>query len=43
MFMHQVTHMIGGDGFDIHFVFDILHHICGICAALYSYKWLKAK
>jgi len=39
MLFHQVTHMIGGDGFDIHFVFDVLHHVIGVWTIMNAYKY----
>lgn len=41
MIVHQVTHIMGGDRFDIHFVFDTLHHVLGIWAIIYAYKWAR--
>ena len=41
MIYHQISHLAGGDRFDIHFCFDILHHALGICAIYYSYKLIK--
>ena len=41
MIYHQISHLVGGDKFDIHFTFDILHHTLGICAIYFSYKLAK--
>ncbi len=38
---HQLIHLFSGDGFDIHFVLDVTHHILGIWATIAAYKWVK--
>jgi len=38
---HQVIHLASGEGIDIHFFLDITHHILGIIAIVFSYKWIK--
>ena len=40
---HQVIHLSSGEGIDIHFFLDLTHHILGIFAVYYSYKWAKQK
>jgi len=30
-----------GEGIDLHFFLDLTHHVLGITAIVYSYKWLK--
>ena len=37
---HQVVHLINGEGFDIHFIIDITHHIIGFWACWAAYKWV---
>ena len=41
MMVHQITHLIGGDRFDIHFCFDLLHHTFGIIAIIAIYKQIQ--
>ena len=41
MIYHQISHLVGGDRYDIHFNFDILHHALGFCAIYFSYKLIK--
>ncbi|WP_297956611.1 hypothetical protein [uncultured Ruminococcus sp.] len=41
MIIHQVTHLISGDRFDIHFCFDLLHHTFGIIAIIAIYKQIQ--
>ena len=41
MIYHQIDHLIGGDRYDIHFNFDILHHTLGVWAIIFSYKWMN--
>lgn len=38
---HQVIHLTSGEGIDIHFFLDLTHHILGIIAISYSYRWTK--
>jgi hypothetical protein len=38
---HQVVHLANGEGADFHFFLDITHHILGIWASIYAYKWAK--
>jgi hypothetical protein len=38
---HQVIHLLNGEGYDIHFVIDVTHHIIAIWATCGAYKWLK--
>jgi hypothetical protein len=37
---HQVTHLIKGEGFDIHTILDIVHHTLGIWASVAAYRWV---
>lgn len=39
--LHQIFHLIVGDGINIHFMFDITHHIIGIWVIIYAFKWAK--
>lgn len=41
--VHQVIHLASGEGIDIHFFLDLTHHVLGIIAINYSYKWIKQK
>ena len=36
---HQTTHLMLGEGFDIHAVLDITHHILGIWASAAAFRW----
>ncbi len=36
--LHQVFHLISGEGFDIHFMIDITHHILGTWACWAAYQ-----
>ena len=38
---HQVNHLLSAEGIDFHFFIDIAHHILGIWAIMFSYKWGK--
>jgi hypothetical protein len=38
---HQVVHLVMGEGIDIHFFLDITHHLLGIWAVIFAYKWAK--
>ena len=38
---HQINHLIAGEGFDIHFILDITHHILGVWASIAAYRWAK--
>jgi len=38
---HQVLHIIEGDTFDIHLIFELLHHACGVWAIINAIKWLR--
>jgi hypothetical protein len=39
---HQTTHLMLGEGFDIHFVLDLVHHILGIWSTVAAYKWSRS-
>lgn len=39
--IHQVVHLLNGDGFDIHFILDTTHHVIGVWSAWAAYKWAK--
>jgi hypothetical protein len=39
---HQATHLMAGEGFDIHFILDIVHHVLGFWASMAAYRWAKA-
>lgn len=39
--IHQLEHLLGGKGVDIHFFFDITHHTLGIIASIAAFKWAK--
>jgi hypothetical protein len=38
---HQAIHIAAGEGIDIHFFLDLTHHILGVWAAVFAYKWAK--
>jgi len=40
MLLHQLIHLKSGDRFDIHFCFDITHHVLGITAIIFAIKWI---
>jgi len=39
---HQVTHLLAGEGFDVHTVLDVVHHTLGVWAAFAAYRWMTA-
>lgn len=39
---HQLVHLFGGEGLDIHFVLHVTHHVVGIWAAWAAYRWAQA-
>ena len=41
--LHQLFHFFVGDGINIHFMFDITHHIIGIWVIVNAYKWATFK
>jgi len=41
MIAHQLNHLVTGEGFDMHFVLDVTHHILGIGASIAAYKYVK--
>ena len=40
---HQATHMLMGEGFDMHAILDLTHHALGIWASIAAYRWATAK
>lgn len=38
---HQIVHLLSGEGFDIHFVLDITHHILAGWASWAAFKWSR--
>jgi len=40
---HQCIHLANGEGFDMHFVFDVIHHTLGIWATIAAFQWVKVK
>lgn len=38
---HQAVHLWKGDGFDLHFLLDLTHHIVGGWAAWAAYMWAR--
>lgn len=40
--MHQIIHLISGEGVDYHFYLDITHHLMGVWAAIFAFKWAKS-
>ncbi len=37
--VHQVVHVVNGEGFDIHTILGVTHHILGFWATWAAYKW----
>jgi hypothetical protein len=38
---HQLVHLAKGDGFDIHFILDITHHLVGLWACWAAWRWAR--
>ncbi len=39
--VHQATHLVAGEGFDLHFILDVTHHTIGIVTSIAAYRWAK--
>lgn len=37
--VHQVVHVISGEGFDIHTILGVTHHVLGFWATWAAYNW----
>jgi hypothetical protein len=40
---HQANHLIAGEGIDIHFFLDLTHHLLGIWATIFAFRWTQIK
>ncbi len=39
--LHQIVHLLNGEGFDIHFILDTTHHVVGFWAIWAAYRWAR--
>jgi len=39
--IHQAVHLAGGDGFDLHFLLDLAHHVVGLWACWAAWRWVR--